>query len=66
MNPIRLSKSERASLERQLRNAHNARLYRRTLVVLEYHEGRAIAEIVNDIGSDPFLTGSPSTAEEWI
>ena len=45
MNPIRLSKSERSSLERQLRNAHNARLYRRTLAVLEYDEGRAIAEI---------------------
>ena len=45
MKKLVLSGKHRRRLEQQLRQTHDVRLYRRTLAVLEYDRGQAIAEI---------------------
>lgn len=45
MKDLNLSSGQRRQLERQLKHAHDVRLYRRTLAVLEYDRGRSVTEI---------------------
>ena len=49
MRKSRLSLKERRHLEKQLRTSHDARLYRRTLAVLEYDRGKSITEIARTL-----------------
>jgi transposase len=50
MEPLTLTGWQRRRLERQLRAAHDARLYRRTLAVLEVARGRPVAEVAAALG----------------
>ena len=45
VKPLHLSTRQRRQLEKQLRNARDVRVYRRTLAVLEYDRGRSVTEI---------------------
>lgn len=45
-----LTRRERDRLERQLKGTRDARVYRRTLAVLEYHRGRKVAHIAAMLG----------------
>ena len=47
---LHLSARQRRQLENQLRNTRDARLYRRTLAILEYDRGRAVTEIATEVG----------------
>ena len=49
MTKLTLTKKQRRQLERQLKNTHDARLYRRTLAVLEYDRGKSIVEIARTL-----------------
>src|SRR6266496_1354204 len=51
MNPLKLTPTQRQRLEQQLQDTPDARVYRRTLAVLEYSRGRSIAEIAASLGS---------------
>ena len=44
-----LTRIQRKQLVRQLKDARNARLYQRTLAVLEYDRGKSIAEIARTL-----------------
>jgi transposase len=50
MSPLKLTWWQRQRLRRQLAETHDARLYRRTLAVLEYDHGRAVADIARMLG----------------
>jgi transposase len=45
-----MTSSQRRCLERQLRETVDARVYRRTLAVLEYSRGRSVADIAQLLG----------------
>lgn len=45
MNPLKLTSGQRRRLEHQLQETSDARVYRRTLALLEYSRGRSVAEI---------------------
>jgi transposase len=47
---VHLSTSEQRQLEQTLHDTHDARLYRRTLAILEYSRGRAIKEVAQSLG----------------
>ena len=50
MSQLRLTSRQRACLRRQLLETRDARLYRRTLAILELDRGRAAAEIADMLG----------------
>src|SRR5947208_16223808 len=50
MEPLTLTGWQQRRLERQLREATDARLYRRTLAVLEFVRGRSVAEVATALG----------------
>jgi hypothetical protein len=50
MSHFKLSYWQRSRLGRQLREASDARLYRRTLAVLEFDRGRSAADIAEMFG----------------
>lgn len=50
MNRLRLSQAQRRQLERQLHETSDARVYKRTLALLEYSRGRPLAEIAASLG----------------
>jgi DNA-binding NarL/FixJ family response regulator len=60
MKTLRLSSHQRRQLEMQLKHSRDARLYRRTLAVLEYDRGRSVTEISRS------LRVSRSTVYHWI
>src|SRR5579872_4240783 len=45
MNRLRLTSGQRRGLQRQLQETPEARVYRRTLALLEYSRGRSVADI---------------------
>ena len=45
MKALHLSSHERRRLEKQLKSSRDARLYRRTLAVLEYDRGQSVTEL---------------------
>src|SRR4051794_20361710 len=49
MGSLPISSSRRRALERQLRRAADARVYRRTLAVLEVDRGRAAAQVADEL-----------------
>lgn len=49
MSDLELSVPERRALERQLRSTHDARVYRRTLAVLEVAEGEVVEEVARRV-----------------
>src|ERR1043166_3280118 len=53
MDPITLTAWQRRRLQRQLRAAHDARLYRRTLPVLEGSRGERVASVARRLGPTP-------------
>lgn len=50
MSRLHLTSQQRARLRRQLLETRDARLYRRTLAILELDRGRAAADIANMLG----------------
>src|SRR5436305_6350228 len=50
MSRLQLTSWQRRRLQRQLAGTRDARLYRRTLAVLEYDRGRPAAEIARMLG----------------
>lgn len=50
MSPLKLTYWQRRRLQRQLKEATDARLYRRTLAVLELDRGRSAADIADMLG----------------
>jgi transposase len=50
MNPLKLTRWQRLRLQRQLTEARDARVYRRTLAVLEASRGQPIACIARTLG----------------
>jgi transposase len=52
MDPLILTYWQRRRLERQLKTAQDARLYRRTLAVLEIARGKSVAEVAHALGVD--------------
>lgn len=50
MNRRQLTPWQRRQLKRQLQEASDSRLYRRTLAVLEYDRGRSVEEIAGSLG----------------
>jgi transposase len=53
MDPVTLTAWQRRHLQRQLRDARDARLYRRTLAVLEVSRGKPVAEVAQTLGVTP-------------
>ena len=53
MDSITLTAWQRRRLQRQLRAAHDARLYRRTLAILEVCRGEPVAEVARRLGVTP-------------
>jgi transposase len=53
MDPITLTAWQRRRLQRQLRAARDARLYRRTLAVLEVGRGEPVASVARRLGVTP-------------
>ena len=53
MDRVRLTAWQRRRLQRQLHTAHDARLYRRTLAVLEVSRGKPVAEVAQALGVTP-------------
>src|SRR5947207_8084267 len=51
MDPLRLTTRQRHRLEQLLRDASDARVFRRTLAVLEYSRGCSVAEIAALLGA---------------
>jgi transposase len=47
---LRLTSRQRQQLQRQLRQARDVGLYRRTLAVLEFYQGRSAADIAHMLG----------------
>jgi len=50
MNRLKLTRAQRRSLEHQLQQTPDARVYRRTLALLEYNRGRTVTEIALSLG----------------
>jgi transposase len=50
MSRLKITKEQRHHLRRQLQQAQDLRLYRRTLAVLEFDEGRSAADIAHMLG----------------
>jgi transposase len=50
MDDLTLTGWQRRRLERQLQTAHDARVYRRTLAVLEVGRGKSVAEVAQRLG----------------
>ncbi len=50
MNRLRLTQAQCRRLRRQLQQTPDARVYRRTLALLEYNKGRSVAEIAGLLG----------------
>src|SRR4051812_45952543 len=50
MSRLELTPWQRRRLRRQLAETHDARLYRRTLAVLEFDHGRSAADIARMLG----------------
>ena len=50
MNRLKLTQAQRRSLEHQLQQTPDARVYRRTLALLEYNRGRTVTEIALSLG----------------
>jgi len=50
MSRLKLTSSRRQRLQRQLREASDVHLYRRTLAVLEFDRGRPVADIAQMLG----------------
>jgi hypothetical protein len=50
MSRLKLTSWQRRRLRRQLAETHDARLYRRTLAVLEFDHGRSAADIARMLG----------------
>jgi transposase len=50
MNRLKLTQAQRRSLEDQLQETLDARVYRRTLALLEYNRGRSVKEIAPSLG----------------
>jgi transposase len=50
MSSLTLTRWQRRRLQRQLHDTDDARLYQRTLAVLEYSRGRSVAEIAQMLG----------------
>lgn len=50
MDRYHLAAAERHRLERQLHDTHDARVYRRTLAVLEVYRGATVAEVAQTLG----------------
>jgi transposase len=53
MDPMHLTFGQRRRLHHQLKATHDARLYRRTLAVLEVSRGRPVPEIARALGVNP-------------
>jgi transposase len=53
MDSLILTPWQRRHLERQLKTTPDARLYRRTLAVLEVDRGKPIAEVARTLGVTP-------------
>jgi transposase len=53
MDPITLTAWQRRHLQRQLRATDDARLYRRTLAVLEVSRGESVASVARRLGVTP-------------
>lgn len=50
MNRWRLTQTQRRRLQRQLQQTRDARVYRRTLALLEYNRGRSATDIAVSLG----------------
>src|SRR5438477_11266309 len=53
MGRVTLTAWQRRRLQRQLRDSRDARLYRRTLAVLEVSRGKPVAEVAETLGVTP-------------
>src|SRR3979411_1177710 len=53
MGTLTLTTWQRRRLERQLRDTHDARVYRRTLAVLEVAQGEAVASVARRLRVTP-------------
>jgi transposase len=53
MDRIRLSTWQRRRLRRQLRDARDARTYRRTLAILDVDRGRSVRDVATSLGVEP-------------
>src|SRR5262245_31791906 len=53
MDSLRLNAWQRRRLRRQLRVTHDARLYRRTLAILEVDRGRSVRDVALSLGVQP-------------
>jgi transposase len=60
MNSFVLNRCERARLRQQLKHAHDATLYRRTLALVELGQGKSVAEVADTLGV------SRQTVYNWI
>lgn len=50
MSRLSLTSSQRRRLQRQLHHTHEARLYRRTLAILEVSRGQPVAQVAQSLG----------------
>jgi transposase len=50
MSRLSLTSSQRRRLQRQLHHTHDARLYRRTLAILEVSRGQPVAQVAQSLG----------------
>lgn len=50
MSQLSLTSGPRRRLQRQLQHAHDARLYRRTLAILEVSRGQPVAQVARSLG----------------
>lgn len=50
MDRLRLTRAQRRGLERQLHQAQDARVYKRTFALLECSRGRSVADVAASIG----------------
>ena len=53
MNPLSLTPRQRHQLEHQLHSTPDARLYRRTLAILEISRGQSIVKVAQTLGVHP-------------
>lgn len=53
MDSLNLNAWQRRRLRRQLRATHDARLYRRTLAILEVDRGRSVRDVALSLGVEP-------------
>jgi hypothetical protein len=48
--PLKLTRWQRQRLQRQLKRTRDARVYRRTLAILDYDQGESISHIARRLG----------------